>query len=414
MSLQSRSPALLPALAALLLAGCSPSSGQVRIEPTVIQVQLSGDPGTADAPLPFSSAPATWQIEVQTLDKNGDPYAFTGDLSLRVRPGSLDQGQWITVADGHWQGDVSFHSAFGPTRIWVSDEGDKNADSGRAASYATGVADEIVYALPTISEMQTIADHETNQLAGEFAELRIADRQVVVSEVGTAGFWVTDLADPPGSYNNLFVYSFSKPDGLAAGDRLSVLNGGTQEYLATTQINFPYYETVAGETLPVPDPIEIPPTSACSNDLMEALESSRVVARDLTIPADFTEGSIDYDDYLAYGQWPVDFQAGGCRIYVDNTGADDGFYPPDHAGEALSEVQGVLTEVWGKWIVGVAGGQGGVGGLETNELRPGGPHATGLGFPIARPRPGASSPLSSPLSAPLSAPLQPRTGAVAP
>ena len=393
-TLRAPSVAALAIAVAPALSACARTAEQARIEPTAIQVTLLGETGAEEAPLAFSAETVSWTIQVQTLDKDGEPYPFEGDLSLRVRPGKLDQEQWISLSGGTWEGEVAFHSAFGPTRIWVSDEGDKDSGSGRAPSFATGVTEAIHYAFPTLAEMNRIDDHETNQLAGEFAELRVADRQVVVTAVGTAGFWVTDTMDPAGSYNSLFIYSFSKPSGIEPGSRLSLLTGGTQEYLATTQLNFPEYEAVEGETLPVPEPVEIEPDTACDENLMEALESSLVVARDLVIPADFVEGTEDYDDYIAYGQWPVDFQSGGCRMYVDSAVADPDFHPTEHAGENLAEVEGLLYEVWGKWILGALSGGDVGGGIEDDRQQADPSPHQGLRPllrpPTPRPRPGTA------------------------
>ncbi|RME27848.1 MAG: hypothetical protein D6798_03700, partial [Deltaproteobacteria bacterium] len=288
------------------LVGCARSVTTERVEPTTIVVSVEGELGTPDDPLPFSGDTVSRTITVQTLDASGQPYPFDGDLSLRVRPGKLDQAQWIPVTGGEWTGTVEYHAAFGPTRIWVSDEGDKDADSGRTASFATGVSDALHYAFPTIAEMNRIDDHETNQLAGEFAELSVADRQVVVTEIGTNGFWCTDIADEPGSYNSLYVYTFSKPEGIWQGARLIELTGNNQEYLATTQLSFPVYSAEEGSMLDVPSPIEIPVDATCDDDRMEAMESSLVTVTGASIPDDFGKGSEDYADYVEYRQWPIE------------------------------------------------------------------------------------------------------------
>lgn len=368
-------------LSLLSLGACTRTADIDRIEPTSIVATVEDDLGSPEAPLDFSGSPITRTISVQTLDKNGDPYPFNGDLTLRVRPGKLDQSQWVTLTEGVWQGEVTFHAAFGPTRIWVGDEGDKDAESGRTPSYATGVTEAVNYAFPTIRQMNEIDDHETNHLSGEFAELQVSDRQVVVTEIGTNGFWVTDIADEAGSWNSLYVYSFSKPTGIWEGARLTILTGNTQEYLATTQISFPVYEAEPDVTLDVPDPIELPATATCDNNLMEGMESSLVMVSDASIPADFTEGSEDWEDYLAYGQWPIELASGGCRLYGDSSTSPD-FHPTDHAGEEIGEVTGMLREIWGKWII-TARSEGDLGGGGFEEDRQPDPDA---GIRHARPR----------------------------
>jgi hypothetical protein len=252
---------------------------------------------------------------------------------------------------------VELRNGFGPTRLWFSDEGDKDEDSGRAASWAAGVSDPIWYARPTVAEMQSTTDHETNQLVGEFAELRTDDRRVVVSAVDAAGFWVADTLDAPGSANGLYVYTFGRPEeSVVPGARLSLLTGIDQEYLASTQFSFPNFAVAEGESYDVPAAIEVP--SGCGDDAMELLEGSRVRATAPTIPSTFVEGSVEFSDFESYGQWP--FTVGSCSLYAESGGTVPDWYPPDHAGETLPYVEGMLKEVYGKWIFLVldAGGLG--------------------------------------------------------
>lgn len=335
----------------LLLAACTTTgSGKDRIEPTFINVALEGDLGTAEAPLPFTVEPQTWVANVTTLDANGDPYPFDGDLKIRTRPGRLDMDSWVTLTDGAWSGDVVMHAGFGPTRIWFGDEGDKNADSTRAASWATGVSEPIHYELATIGEMQKSADIETNNLVGEFSELRVADRQVVVTALGTSGFWVTDLADPIGSYNSLFVYTFNEPRDVVLGDQLIQLGGGNNEYLGATQLSWPTYETAEGVALTPPDPVVLSSATACDDDAMEGLEAAVVEVVDGVIPSTFKAGNEDYDTWVEYGQWPISLADGECTLYVSSETTAPNFSPADHVGEKVS-VRGMVTQIWSAWIV---------------------------------------------------------------
>ena len=381
-------------LGIVLLVACSKSGGRDRVEPSFIEVSVEGETGTATEPLPFSSETATWTVSARTLDHNADPYPYEGQLKLKVRTGHLDQDAWVDVTGGEWTGEVQFHSSFGPTRIWVSDEGDKDQDSERAPSYATGVSEPIYYALPTIAEMNRIEDTTSNQLASESAEIRVSDREVIVARIGTDGIWVTDLLDAPGGYASLFIYTFSKPDGVALGDRLGVLLGNDQEYLGTTQISFPTYEVVEGENLPVPDPSEITSTIACDDALMESYESSEVYINNATIPSSFTASSEDYADYLEYGQWPI--EVGSCTLYVESGVTAPDFDPTVHAGEDIGTVLGMVAQVYSKWIITV-GGSGDIGVEDPLDAGTEGP--PGPARPRARKDPGATHtpPISSAL-----------------
>ncbi len=332
--------------------GCTrQGTDKLRVEPTFVTVTLSGDMGSQETPRLFTTEPQNWPVLVQTLDKDGDPYDFDGDLKIKVRPGDLDMDPWVTLTDGEWSGEVLFHAGFGPTRIWFSDEGDKNSGTGREPSWAAGVSETIWYARPTIAEMQKNDDVETNNLEGEFAELRISDRQVVVTALGTTGFWVTDIADTIGSYNSLFVYTFNEPRDVAVGDQLAELAGGNNEYLGATQLSWPTWELVEGGTLTPPDPVTLDAATACDDAKMEGLEAALVEIPDATIPSSFVEGSEDYTDWQEYGQWPVTLEDGACTVYVSAETVAPDFSPAAHTGENLGTVRGMVTQIWDSWIV---------------------------------------------------------------
>lgn len=354
----------------LLLAACSSSPTVVRTEPTFLTVTLdTTSVGSDEAPLPFSAETATFAMSVQALDRHGEPVDVNGDLKVSVRPGRLDSSGWVDLVGGQWSGDVSFHSAFGPARVWFTDNGDTTTGSERDATWTTGVSEPITYAHPTISEMQRHDDPETNQLDKEFAPLRVEDRQVIVAVVGTDGFWATDIMDEPGSYNSLFVYTFNKPDDeVVEGARLTLLTGNSQEYLASTQLSFPNVAVAEGESYAVPDPIEITSAASCDDNLMEGLEASLVTATNPTIPSSFTPDSEDYLDFIEYGQWPLTID-GGCTLYVSSDVVETSdFYAPDHAGETLDQVTGLVTQIYDKWVL-TARNAGDVGGFEDERRR---------------------------------------------
>ncbi|MFZ5476928.1 MAG: hypothetical protein ACOZNI_09160 [Myxococcota bacterium] len=337
----------------LLLFACAGRDVPARVEPSFVEVELGDvETGTAEAPLPFSTEPVDVPVTVRTLDVNGEPWDFDGDLVVHVRPGRYDGDPWITIADGEWSGTVAIYSGFGATRIWFADEGDKDADSGRATSWATGVSEPFHFAWPTLAEAQTTDDTETSPLEGEYGRFRAEDRQIVVTARDTAGLWVTDVADAPGSFNSMYVYTFSRPDdALYEGARVTLLAGIDQEYLASTQLSWPTVET-DGTELPVPDAVAL---DGCEDLVMEGLEASRVVVFEGTVPETFVEGSEEYTDFELYGQWPL--EAGGCTVYVESGTSAPDFWAPDHAGETLPEVSGMLKQVFDKWILVVVDGE---------------------------------------------------------
>jgi hypothetical protein len=331
----------------LFLLACSTPPVAERIEPAFIEVTLDGlAPGTREAPLPFTTAAMEVPVSVRTFDVHGDPYAFNGDLKPKVRPGLVESEPWISVTDGAWSGSISIRNGFGPTRIWLTDEGDKDEDSGREASWGAGVTEALWFASPTIAEFQATDDPETNQLAGEFATVRASDRQIVVTARSAAGFWVTDIADAPGAYNSVFVYTFSRPDdAYAVGARITLLTGIDQEYLASTQLSFPTLET-DGTMLEVPEGFEL---TGCADDEMEGLEGTRVRVSDGEIAATFVEGSEDFADFQQYGQWPLTF--GSCTLYVESGTTAPDFEPSTRAGQVIPRVEGMVKQIFDKWVL---------------------------------------------------------------
>lgn len=351
----------------LLALACTTRTPTERLEPSYVTVTLRDTTESSrESPLPFSVDPMTVAVDVTTLDVKGQPYPFDGDLVVKVRPGRIDMDPTVTVTDGVWSGDVSFHAGFGPTRIWFS-QGDENGADDQVASWGVGVSDAIWFQRPTLAELQSTDDVSTNLLDGEFALVRAADREIVVTAREAAGMWVSDVMDAPGSGNGIYVYTFGKPpDELPVGARVTLLTGIDQEYLESTQLSYPTMET-DGTTLPVPDAVEL---AGCDDDLvMEGLEGSRVRVSAGTIPADFGPGSDDYTDFEIYGQWPVTY--GDCTIYVESTSTAPDFWPPDHAGETI-DVQGMLKQIHTMWILVL---------VDDADLVPSGPAA-----PAPRPR----------------------------
>jgi len=336
----------------LLLLACS-TPERVRIEPSFVNVEItSGSVGSEADPLPFSGATSLeYGITVTTSDVNGASYPFNGDLNLAVRPGKFTEDPVISLVDGTWSGTIHFKDGFGPTRIWATDEGDRDEDSTRVPSFAAGVSEAIYFAYPTIAEMQATDDIETNQLEGEFAELRVSDRTVIVIARDAAGFWATDIADEPRTGNSVYVYTFNRPDdSLALGAQLTQLNGINQEYLASTQLSYPTLG-VTGAVFDVPAANEL---STCDDADMELLEGSRVSVTNGQIPSTFTTDSEDYADFLTYGQWPLSY--GSCTVYVESGSTAQDFFPTEHVGETLGSVSGMLKEVFSNWVIVVIDG----------------------------------------------------------
>ncbi len=329
------------------LLGCSGGAGQLRPEPTFIQVELGTETvGTPEAPLPFPLEAFKVPITVRTLDREQQPHPLDGTLLLKVRPGKIEGETRIQMQGGVWTGELEFRYAFGPTRIWASDD---IGDNGRETSFTVGVSEQLNFAFPTIREMQLNDDHETNNLDREFAELRLSDRQVIVTALDAAGFWATDAADPVGGYNGVYVYTFGRPDEeIQPGARLTLLTGNNQEYLATTQLSFPTIEVEAGSKYDLPPMVELDDASDCTETAIEGAEGSQVHITSGTIPADFMQNAEYSEKFTDYAEWPV--TVGECTYLVVSNATAPDFYPPDHAGQVVN-LTGQLKEIYGDPIL---------------------------------------------------------------
>jgi len=331
----------------------------------------------------FSNSARSVSVSGTTLDRNADKYPYSEWLEVSVRPGTIievagatqvvdDYGKthWYIKADaGEASTTVQFASSFGDTHVWLSAVGEPE-ETGKGGSFATGVTESIPIHKPTIAQLQDVSSLDvedaftTSPLFGEFVTVRTEDRNVVVTALTTKGFWVSDLGDAPGNYSGLFVYTFNKPENVEVGDRLALLAGGVQEYVGATQLSFPIYEAAEGETLEPPASVVLPDESLCdesrtNNDWLEAYESSIVTIDSATIPEDFheTEPGIDadpdYNQYLEYGQWPIETPS-GCRLYVVSNATVPSFDPVANAGTDVGPITGVVSYVRAgghKWML---------------------------------------------------------------
>jgi hypothetical protein len=368
--------ALFPVLPLLLSFGCSETASRPTDQLTFLEVSVSSVlPGSEKAPANFVEEDETVTLFVRALDRNADPLAVDTTLSIRIRPGRIVEedgdletlgvcpgstsgraGAPLEVAmiDGEWTGDVTYRYAFGPTRVWI---GDDLGSESHEASFATGVSEALWYEKPTLAEMQRTDDPETNPLDRQFVDFRTEDRQVIVTTLGAAGFWVADTSDSVGAYAQTFIYSYSAPDDIEEGDRLSVLAGGVQEYLQSTQISFPDYKGADDGTWEVPEASVITDAILCDDAEMEKYEAGLIRAEGVQIPSTFGNDTSDedYADYIEYGQWPVQWPDGSCKLYLDTSTSIPNFLPTDWAGAELDFVQGMVSQVWDKWVLVVRG-----------------------------------------------------------
>lgn len=332
--------------------GCEQRLDSELDGPLTFEVEIvAGDAGTAEAPRPFSGDPVTFEIDIRAVDLDGQPADwFAGPVRLGVEPvGELAKGQVrdVELVDGRAaRVPVALEGLHGSATIWVEDQGADEAPG----SYATGLSPLIHVVHPTIRQLQEGKHHETSALNGDFVELEVAGRAVVVTGITKDGFYATDTAEVGGVYAGIFVYSFSRP-AVEIGDTLGRLSGTAEEYYGFTELSFPSWK-VAG-TAELPPAIEIDEALLAEDALMEQYEGGVVEVRDVVVcPLE--------DDYATYGQWsvlvdPDGLCAGGLgAISVVSAFTAPGFDPAAHVGQGLARLTGNLRYHMAanpKWII---------------------------------------------------------------
>jgi len=298
---------LLCVLALVSLAGCSLTTAPLpdRSGPLTFNVSFVDDPGGADAaaPLPFDVDGASHRISIEAIGYDRQVLSdFTSTVSIKATPAILMSAPFVVVENGVAEAEVTFARGYGAVRIWVSDEGTDESPG----SYATGVSPVVHYDAPTVREVQETSATTTSPMDHMYVHIRGWDeahpdpRDLRVTAVTNDGFYVTDLSDPWGTYNSLFAFSFSRPDGIEPGMRLERLSGIIEEFLGFTEMAFP--DWVVADQNVVPEIQELDPTIVCDSPQMEGWESS--VVKVWALESDFG-GFGDCEDYNQFGQWPA-------------------------------------------------------------------------------------------------------------
>ena len=345
-----------------VLAGCTDAgtelTGLSSFKVDVLKVD-GKDPPTLDAPLPanIGDHDETWDFQVQAVDAYGKPVDFDGFVRAEVQPGAVSNivqdgslGRNILLKDGKATGQVLVTAMYGPSRLWIEDDGftpvdpskppscadgkdndqdgriDYPADPGCAfanddteegGTGASGVSEIIHYALPRIADIQGTGTATPYPFQGIQA-FTDAPQNVVVTRVASDGFYVTDLDGPAGGSNSLFAFNFNTPAGMRVCDRLTYLAGTMGEFFGFTEMNFPSYNVSfikqgQGDCA-VPEPTVIDGNTLKDPVLMETLESSLVRIENFTVADFFGSGAAinnhfdaDHSNCDLNGDGQVDF-----------------------------------------------------------------------------------------------------------
>jgi hypothetical protein len=300
---------------AAMLAGCWSAPTVDRSGPLYFEVEFVGEaPEGLDTarPAPFTTVPVGYRVRIRAIGHDQRPMPdWTGTVAIKADPGQLRSTERVAVEGGEAEARIQVALAFDELRFWICDEG-VDASGG---SFAVGVAPPIAVMKPTVADVQRASrGGDESALANRHVPLRGFDdphdpRQLIVTAVVNDGFHVTDFDDPGGSFNSLFVFTFSRPEGVQVGDRLGRLAGIIGEFIGFTEMRFPSWTVESGGHAVGAAVHSLDPTIVCDDLEMEAWEAAPVELVDL-VP-DFRSAA-DCDDYLESGRWPARIVGARC------------------------------------------------------------------------------------------------------
>ena len=267
-------------------------------------------------------------IKVYVAQAIGESYVWVEDIGLGLP--ELQYGQCNNDVDDDGDGFVDLAD---PDCVDPSDPREQ------PASYATGLSPAFYFETPRIWHLQYTDQVSSSPLEGQ--DIFVDKGKMVVTNIVTNGFYVTDaeyhkpyLEDgTPAYFNSLFLYTYSKPDGLNYLDVLCSFSGGVVEYQGNTQLTFPTFEVyrknfeaygksapcetrddIKGK-LPAPPAVDVTdllqpenPSSSSFSDvvmenarLLEPYESSLIKIRDVALSTRYLGCDSDEDESYPSG-----------------------------------------------------------------------------------------------------------------
>jgi hypothetical protein len=308
--------------------------------PLSFKVEIREPTGEVDAPLPYSTAPQSYTLDIQAVDFNGEKADwFDGEVYLDVAPrGRLAKGQprTVMIKNGRAEGVVvAVEKVHGASNLWVEDRGTDD----KPGSYATGLSPTLNVENPTLREISETDNVAGSALRGDFVRVNTANRRLVATGIAVDGFYLTDLDEPTAAFNAIFAHTHSRPNGVQAGDLIVDIIGTVDEFYGFTELSFPTYK-VKGHIDEIPV-FELSPQVIADDIAMEQLESRLVQVRDVTV-CELGEG------YSSFGQWVVlldpqgDCESGDGGITIVSALSATNFTPASLVGETLESITGDL------------------------------------------------------------------------
>ena len=322
---------LLLTLSLPLVACIDQAKSQVNLDKlTSIKVEIgTGSIGTEGAPLPFDPAGAPFGLSLTAINGKGEVATdFKGPVVITSQPGKISGAQ-IDFANGEGTADFTLEKAFGKTRIWVEDP----------ETFATGVSEPIFYRGPKITDVQK----STTTVASPFEGSRVPiddTTNLVVTAISRDGFYITDVDAT--EWASIFAYTFSAPQGLSVGDKVTNVSGRVSEFLGFTELNNPAWEEGGNLALPAPALVTCAEIGASAPNLvMESLEAGLIEVTNAVV--EICPSFPNCPDYDQYRQWSID--AGGCSINAVSRYTVAGFDPLANEGETIVRAVGTLRHI---------------------------------------------------------------------
>lgn len=293
----------------LWLAACVRDNTQTDVKLARFSVTIDTNAfniGTPESRLPFAVNPVIVPIHIEAIGTNGLPFPLTQRLLVTAEPGQVvGGGDLVTMTNGVADAQIPIRLAFGDTALWVHEVDPVNGGngnltcaggcqngsvcyrgrlcSGPSASIAMGIAGPIFFEDPRISDIQATTDPNSSTLANE--SLTVSGGTQIVTGIFGQGFYVTDIDDPDGQFNSIFVFTFNQPEEIGLGDRLAKISGIVAEFVGSTQLTQPGFDVLEeSRTDLIPAPKVITPQEAAdaTGQALEPFESSLVSIKNVT------------------------------------------------------------------------------------------------------------------------------------
>ncbi len=353
-------------LAAIATVGCVETLPPLD-ETTSLAVELvaPADPGAPDRRLDDSARTVMIRVTAKDAQNQVDTgvtrtlqvyVQFLGSLTpahdARVPLATIDMAAGVTGV-----ATIALPPVFGPTTIWVE-------DNGAGGSFAAGASPALWFREPTTSDISTPRDLmaldalaasplQNKQVTVKTSRYGARGRMIVTGTYAQ-GYSVSDArcADdngtPPcvsGDFDHVLVFSFSRPKdeegrNIEAGQFIDGYAGAVQEFNGLTEMGFPqsFVSDTSIDLARIPTPPVVQAAWLSNPIEFEKWESSPIAIEGATVcPLD--------DDYTTYKQWKLDLGRGcGSAVNVITNGVID-FDPATRVGQPVTRVVGVLRPV---------------------------------------------------------------------